>query len=68
MSTDPSKVETIMNWPKPKNIKGLQGFVGLTGYYRRFIKNCGNMNKHPNSLIKKNACSGDEKKEKLLFS
>jgi hypothetical protein len=36
---DDSKVKEVMEWPLPCNIKQLQGFLGLTGYYRRFIKN-----------------------------
>ncbi|KAE8656242.1 Casein kinase I isoform delta [Hibiscus syriacus] len=41
VSTDPSKVEAMQNWPKPKTLKSLRGFLGLTGYYMRFIINYG---------------------------
>jgi len=33
------KVEGVLNWPIPKNIKEVQKFLGLANYYRRFIKN-----------------------------
>ena len=33
------KIEGVLNWPAPKNIKEVQKFLGLTNYYRRFIKN-----------------------------
>jgi len=33
------KVEEVLNWPVPRNIKKVQKFLGLTNYYRRFIKN-----------------------------
>lgn len=41
VSTDPDKVSCMTNWPLPNNIKRLRGFLGLTGYCRRFIKDYG---------------------------
>jgi hypothetical protein len=38
IATDPKKVESIQNWPVPKNIKDLQSFLGLCNYYRCFIQ------------------------------
>lgn len=38
---DPNKIECISNWHKPKTLKGLRGFLGLAGYYRKFVKNFG---------------------------
>ena len=32
------KVEGVLNWPAPRNIKEVQKFLGLANYYRRFIK------------------------------
>ncbi|MDN6032746.1 MAG: hypothetical protein L0I26_10030 [Lactococcus lactis] len=37
--TDPEKIDKVKNWPTPKTIKDAQMFLGLTSYYRRFIKN-----------------------------
>ncbi|PRQ22490.1 putative nucleotidyltransferase, Ribonuclease H [Rosa chinensis] len=34
---DPSKIKCITDWPKPKSVKSLRGFLGLAGYYRRFV-------------------------------
>lgn len=39
IKTDPEKVESIRNWPTPKNLKQVRGFLGLAGWYRRFINN-----------------------------
>lgn len=39
IKTDPEKVESIKNWPTPKNIKQVRGFLGLAGWYRRFVAN-----------------------------
>jgi len=33
------KVERVLNWPAPRNVKEVQKFLGFANYYRRFIKN-----------------------------
>ena len=35
---DPDKIEAIMNWPTPRNVIDVISFMGLAGYYRRFIE------------------------------
>lgn len=39
MAPDPSKVAAIKEWPTPRSLSNLRGFLGLTGFYRRFIRN-----------------------------
>eukprot|EP00253_Pinus_taeda_P002210 PITA_02210 len=35
---DPEKIRTIMEWPIPKDVVDIRSFMGLAGYYRRFVE------------------------------
>ena len=39
LECDPKKIEAVSNWPVPRTAKDIRSFLGLAGYYRRFIKN-----------------------------
>ncbi|GJY94659.1 putative mitochondrial protein [Tanacetum coccineum] len=55
VSTDPSKIEAMQKWPIPSTLKQLRGFLGLTGYYRRFIKDYASISQPLVALTKKDA-------------
>nr|XP_017256695.1 PREDICTED: uncharacterized mitochondrial protein AtMg00860-like [Daucus carota subsp. sativus] len=53
VSMDPAKIESIMSWPVPDSVKTLRAFLGLSGYYRRFIKGYGIMTRPLTDLLRK---------------
>jgi hypothetical protein len=53
VATDPSKIRIIKDWPQPLNIKDLRSFLGMVGYYRRFVKQFGLICKPLTNLLKK---------------
>jgi hypothetical protein len=54
LHVNPKKIESMQDWPHPKNIKSLHGFLGLMGYYRNFIWNYGKISSPFTSLLKNN--------------
>ena len=38
ISVDPQKIEAIVNWKPPTNVSEVRSFLGLTGYYRKFVE------------------------------
>ncbi|WVZ63627.1 LOW QUALITY PROTEIN: hypothetical protein U9M48_013243 [Paspalum notatum var. saurae] len=55
VAIDPSKVEDVLNWKQPKTVTEIRSFLGLAGYYHRFIKDFSKTSKPMTSLTKKNA-------------
>lgn len=53
VSTVPNKITCMTQWHKPKTLKQLRGFLGLTGYSRKFIKGYGSISKPLTTLLKK---------------
>ena len=66
--THPEKIQLIQNWPVPKEISDLKSFLGLCGFYQRFIPRYAALIACLTSLYKKNAQWKWTQTEDLAFS
>jgi hypothetical protein len=60
VSMDPSKVDAVESWPRPQSLRALRGFLGLTGYYRKFIAGYGAVAAPLTALLKREAFKWSE--------
>ena len=61
------KIEEVLSWPAPRNIKEVQKFLGLANYYRRFIKNFARIAAPLHMLVRKEQKWKWEKEQKKAF-
>ena len=56
ITIDPTKVEAVAEWKEPENLTEIYSFLGLGGYYHRFIKNFSKLASPLTDLTKKHDC------------
>lgn len=53
VATDPEKIRVVAEWPRPTDVAGVRSFLGLAGYYRRFVKDFASVARPLNRLLEK---------------
>lgn len=65
-SADPNKIKDMLEWPTPRDVKGLRGFLGLTGYHKNFVRNYGKMAWPLTQQLKKDSFAWDEEAQMVF--
>ena len=67
VAPDPEKVAAIMNWPQPRLLTALRGFLGLIGFYRRFVQGYAMLAAPLTDLLRNSRFSWNEEAEKAFL-
>ena len=77
ISVDPGKIAAVVDWPRPTNVTEVRSFLGMAGYYRRFVKDFSKITTPLTQLLRKDhkfnwteecEASFQELKQKLVTS
>jgi hypothetical protein len=60
VAMDPAKVQAIHDWPAPRSVRAVRGFLGLAGYYCKFVHNYDTVAAPLTALLKKDGSALDE--------
>jgi hypothetical protein len=63
---DPNNIKAMMDWMIPKTLKNIRGFLGLTGYYCKFVQHYGRIKTPLMTLTKNDAFSWTRKATKYF--
>ncbi|XP_040249446.1 uncharacterized mitochondrial protein AtMg00860-like [Aegilops tauschii subsp. strangulata] len=53
LSVDPTKIQAVTEWQTPSNVKEVRSFLGLVGYYRKFVEGFSSIARPMTQLLKK---------------
>ena len=68
MAADQDKIQAMVDWPTPTRVKDLRGFLGLLGYYRRFILSYAIIASPLTGLLKKDAFQWCQEAEEAFIN
>jgi hypothetical protein len=60
VALDPAKVQAVSDWPQPHSARTVRGFLGLAGYYRKFVQDYGSIAAPLTALLKKDGFSWND--------